>query len=753
MFALLSATLSCSDPDRVFAACEIDQVEIDGVCRATCTTTCPVGETCSDGACLPCDEAAGCPSCGDGLVTGSEACDDGNAEPGDGCERCKIEDNWACDDAAPSACSCVAGYQDNDRDGTCNVDCDNAALDCGARGACNDSSGSALCDCDRGYQDNDHALGCRPDCETAALQCGQHSSCSDASGTAECACDDGFQDNDHNGACSEGCNLLVCGDHASCSDSRGNASCSCDDGFQDNDADGACLVDCSEVSCDANSSCDDSSGTASCVCTNGYQDLDDNGKCEQSCSKIDCGAHGSCDDSTGIAQCSCGAGYQDNDDENGCAPDCKTAAPNCGPNAHCDDGSGQARCQCNAGYQDNDGKNGCAPNCAQAALGCGAHASCDDSSGTAACACEPHYLDPGKDGTCEQGTCYVTSSVCGATKYCERENDACVALPEVPNSDFSCQSGGNCALGWTLTQGFTIGNDCGGGLTATRSAFVQPSPGVYGDFYARVTIPIPSYAGIDPPSDSAGPFAIAFDTGQFCAPGASGPACPTQSQPGPEVVASLDGVAIQRFKPGNTANCSLARRIGCLGQSAYGHDALLQLRPAAQMPSDPPIPLWLITFTQISLVRDASCPVPGVIPFDPGDFGGAVTGTQNSPYLDLSFASGCAPTSAKTDVSVPITPKSVIKLELTATADAGGIYPRLDVNMSRPDGLTMTLGSSTANSTDPTELRFCVEHSFFGEINELELKGTPEGNDCSAATPLLRVRQLSMVPANAGECP
>lgn len=750
---LLSVTLGCSDPNREFVTCEVDQVEIDGVCRETCTTACLVGEACIDGACLPCDAASGCAGCGNGLVTDSEACDDGNAEPGDGCDGCMIEDAWTCDDAEPSACSCAAGYQDKNGDGTCNADCDYAALDCGARGTCDDSSGTTLCDCDPGYQDNDRAGGCHPDCDTAALQCGQHASCSDAGGTAECICDEGFQDNDENGACSESCKLLECGDHASCSDSTGSARCSCDDGFQDNDENGECRADCSEISCDANSSCEDGSGTASCVCTNGYQDLDDDGKCVQSCSKVDCGANGSCDDGTGVAKCSCAAGYQDNDNQNGCAPDCTTAAPSCGANAHCDDNAGQASCLCNAGYQDNDGKNGCAPNCAQAALGCGAHASCDDSSGTAACECEPHYLDPGADGTCEQGTCYVTPSVCGPTKYCQRENDACAALPEVPNGDFSCHSGDGCSLDWTLTQGFSVGNDCGGGLTATRSAFVQPSPGQYGDFHARVTIPIPSYVSIDPPTADAGPLALAFDTGQFCAPGASGPACPTQAQSGPEVIASLGSTVLQRFKPGNTADCALPRRIACLAHSAYGHDIQLQLRPATQMPSDPPIPLWLVTFTQMSLVRDASCPVPGEIAFRPGDFDGAVIGPQNDPYLDLSFASDCAPTSVKADVSVLTTPKSVIKLQVTAAADADAVYPQLDVIMSRSDGLSFPLGTHTASATDPTTLRFCVEHSFFGEITELELKGTPRGNKCSAVTPLLRVRQLSMVPANAGECP
>jgi len=750
---LLALATGCSTSGREFD-CPGGQVAVGDACRQVCTNTCPEGEACRDGACLPCDEGGACAVCGDGAVGDSEQCDDGNAQTGDGCDDCELEEHWACDtDQQPSVCACASGFQDNDADGTCQGDCDSAALDCGARGKCSDRAGSALCQCDAGYQDNDNAGGCRPNCDTAALQCGKNGACSDRAGSAECLCDEGFQDNDDNGACSESCSLTDCGDNAACNDATGKANCACKAGYQDNDANGSCEPDCSKLDCTANSSCDDSQGTASCACDKGYQDYDQDGSCEQGCTNVNCGNNGECDDSTGAVKCACASGYQDNDDKNGCAPDCKTAALSCGANSQCDDGSGQAKCACKAGYQDNDGKNGCSPTCAQAALGCGVHASCDDSSGTAACVCEPHYTDPGKDGACEQGTCYVNASVCGATKYCDRPSDACVALPQVPNGDFSCQSGAACSAEWALTQGISIGNDCGGGLTLTRAAFVQPSPGVYGDYYARVTIPIPAYDTIDPPSASAGPFALAFDTGQVCVAGASGPACPTLSQPAPAVGLNFGGTPLGSLQAGTVSDCALPRKIACLGHNAYGKSSTLQLRPSAQTPASPAVPLWLLTFTNISVVRDASCPVPGVISFKPGDFGGAVAGTAASPYLDLGFGNNCALASAKANVSVPTSPKSVISLEATASADADGLYPQLDVNISRSDGLAMTLGSYKPASAEPTTLRYCVEHSFFGEISELTLQGTAKGSKCSAGLPLLRVRQLSMTPANAGECP
>jgi len=36
-------------------------------------------------------------TCGNGILEGSEGCDDGNTTPGDGCtEACKLESGWSC---------------------------------------------------------------------------------------------------------------------------------------------------------------------------------------------------------------------------------------------------------------------------------------------------------------------------------------------------------------------------------------------------------------------------------------------------------------------------------------------------------------------------------------------------------------------------------------------------------------------------------------------------------------------------------
>ena len=45
------------------------------------------------------------PTCGDGLIEGTEECDDGDTNPGDGCDAgCQVEPGWTCE-GEPSVCS------------------------------------------------------------------------------------------------------------------------------------------------------------------------------------------------------------------------------------------------------------------------------------------------------------------------------------------------------------------------------------------------------------------------------------------------------------------------------------------------------------------------------------------------------------------------------------------------------------------------------------------------------------------------
>jgi cysteine-rich repeat protein len=83
---------------------------------------CSTGICDGDGTCIPTD-------CGDGLISGDEQCDDGDAAPNDGCDSsCQIEaaenGTWECT-GQPSSCSlsCDAGFGDcDDGGGSCETD-------------------------------------------------------------------------------------------------------------------------------------------------------------------------------------------------------------------------------------------------------------------------------------------------------------------------------------------------------------------------------------------------------------------------------------------------------------------------------------------------------------------------------------------------------------------------------------------------------------------------------------------------------
>jgi len=172
-------------------------------------------------------------------------------ESGEG--RCECDEGYAGEDCG----DCASGYQDNDDDGECMLNCDTADLSCGKREMCVDDSGEARCECEPGYtgeecdecapgyQDNDDDSVCEPNCDTADPSCDTHAHCEDGSGEARCVCDEGYEGDD-------------------CS--------SCVDGYQDNDDNGSCEPACAtaEVDCSGHGNCDDSSGSLICVCQPSY---------------------------------------------------------------------------------------------------------------------------------------------------------------------------------------------------------------------------------------------------------------------------------------------------------------------------------------------------------------------------------------------------------------------------------------------------------------------------------------------------
>ena len=355
-----------------------------------------------------------------GLLFGLAACDDG--EGTDATETCDETScvNGSCEEGA-CACTegyageqcdtCAAGYQDNDEDGTCALDCSLAEIGDCDNGSCDDSSGEALCSCDAGFELDEASGACVVRCGDDT--CG-HGSCDDSSGAIVCDCDEGY---------------------------TGDSCDSCDAGYQDNDDDFVCEPDCAsaDLQCD-NGSCSDSSGVAQCECDNaytgelcdqcaeGYQDNDSDGSCKPACGEEStlCGDHGECDDASGSQVCACDegyqgsrcqncmTGYQDNDEDGVCALSCSSL--DCGANQSCDDSDGSAACECvegytgddclscAAGYQDNDYDGICLVDCATANLDCVVNSSCDDSMGSIECVCDDGFVANGQGECLESGT-------------------------------------------------------------------------------------------------------------------------------------------------------------------------------------------------------------------------------------------------------------------------------------------------------------------------------------------------------------
>ena len=271
--------------------------------------------------------------CGDGLVEGTESCDDRNLLAGDGCDAsCGVEDGWTCM-GSPSRCSeicgdaLVVGREACDTAGasaTCDADC--TAADCGDA-TLNPLAGEA---CDDGNLVGGD--GCSPRC--APEECGNA-----VTDVGE-DCDDGGE----SPSCDADCTRAACGD-GTWNVMAGEA---CDEGA----ATPTCDADCSEVVCGdglvndlAGEVCDDGNLAAgdgcSALCTlescgNGVvedaEDCDDAGEsptCDANCTAAVCGdgvlntmAGESCDD-----------GNPDGGD--GCSPSCEpepdAGMPDAGP--------------------------------------------------------------------------------------------------------------------------------------------------------------------------------------------------------------------------------------------------------------------------------------------------------------------------------------------------------------------------------------------------------------------------------------
>ncbi len=172
-------------------ACDDGNTEDSDGCSGDCQSVAP-GYSCNPPG-EPCRPIA---VCGDGLVSIPEICDDGNLDEGDGCSpNCKLEDGWKCEGDQPSVCSAttcgdgvVEGTETCD-DGNatpfdgCGANC-RAEPSCPTVGPCSSECGDGLVlseACDDGNtQDGD---GCSAGCTIEqGFMCEQSGDCETVDG-------------------------------------------------------------------------------------------------------------------------------------------------------------------------------------------------------------------------------------------------------------------------------------------------------------------------------------------------------------------------------------------------------------------------------------------------------------------------------------------------------------------------------------------------------------------------------------------
>lgn len=217
-------------------------------------------------------------TCGDGLVAGSEACDDGSGHSGDGCSStCTVESCYACS-GLPSACAPAVGAACADDSNVCTDDL------CDATAACTHVPNTASCDdtlfcnghetCSGGVcspSPGDPCAGgsvCRTQCNEDADNCFSNAGVTcpdDGNGCTDDVCNGaGFCSHPNNTApCDDG---LFCNGHEACS----GGSCSPPPGDPCTGG-SVCQTQCNETtdSCfsSAGSPCpDDGNGCTNDVC-------------------------------------------------------------------------------------------------------------------------------------------------------------------------------------------------------------------------------------------------------------------------------------------------------------------------------------------------------------------------------------------------------------------------------------------------------------------------------------------------------
>ncbi|MFH2007732.1 MAG: fibrinogen-like YCDxxxxGGGW domain-containing protein, partial [bacterium] len=339
--------------------------------------------------------------CGDGVMEGTEECDDGNNEPGDGCSPgcfltytcgdgvCETDKHETCPACPEDCCPCGDGVCDQAMAETCALCHEDCCPDCGdgwldASEQCDDGNNVDGDGCSAACIDEDGSPTCGNGIWEAGEQCDDGNTtnldgCSDTC-QVEYECGDGVCETTRGESCPvcpQDC--CPCGD-AVCDDALGETCGMCRDD---------CCPDCGNGILDAGEECDDGN-------------LTDNDGCDHVC-----------EDEDGVAVCGnglweAGEGCDDGNTTpgDGCDGSCGIEFV-CG-DAACDTANGET-CQLCPGD--------CCPNCGNGVLEAQYQEECDTASfGTASCA---DYCYPAGSLSCtayctiDVSTCTGSLPVCG----------------------------------------------------------------------------------------------------------------------------------------------------------------------------------------------------------------------------------------------------------------------------------------------------------------------------------------------------
>jgi cysteine-rich repeat protein len=399
--------------------------------------------------------------CGDGVIEGSETCDDDDPDGGDGCSAsCTIEPGYECN-GTPSTCS------DLDE---CTLNTDN----CSANADCTNIDGGFTCACKAGFSGD--GVTCTDIDECAGTNnCSTNALCMNLPGNYTCVCGPGYTgDGRTTGTgCTDvdecGTNTDLCIAEATCNNTPGNYACACPPGYAgDGRSNGTGCTDVNECTantdnCDTNAMCTNTPGSFTCACNGGYTgngvtcaDID-----ECTANSDDCIGSATCNNTTGSFTCTCPSGYSGDGKASGTGctdvDECTANTDNCDANANCANTAGSFTCACKPGFTGSGTACSDVDECGAGSDNCDANASCENTAGSFECVC--------KAGFSGDGTSCVAN--CG---------DGAMAAPEAcddgnTSADDGCSP--NCAIedGFECTGAPSICEPtCGDGLRVADEA-------------------------------------------------------------------------------------------------------------------------------------------------------------------------------------------------------------------------------------------------------------------------------------------